>query len=136
MQQAAGAWGIELSELKRAKGGGCLGFQHGRVNREAVEEWLKNNPKVNDVKTPDAGKVEKEKDPIKQARLELLQLELEDKRGGRVSLKDVKAGWGVVIESQKQVLEKHLTKAQYNAVMRDMRQAISQNANRFCGITV
>jgi hypothetical protein len=60
LRAAAGAWQIPISVLKASKASGCPAFVNGRIHREPLMQWLRDNrPKVDEAEKLDIAKADR-----------------------------------------------------------------------------
>ena len=68
MRAAAAGMGVPLSEIRRAKAGGCIGFRSNRIYEAEVHSWLSANPLAQAVIDADP-KIAKTLEEVRKLRL-------------------------------------------------------------------
>ena len=129
MSSAAKILEIPISEIKRAKAGGCSGFRNGRIYRKDLLEWLEENPEaigsastINDV-VSDA-----EMESRKLAAITLkAELELDRARGKVIDRDLVASEWATHITQLFTILDKSLDAPLYTAICKEMKHYLSKS---------
>ena len=118
MASAAKMWQIDLSEVRRAKAGGCRAFRNGgKVYKNDLVPWLVANPrKPGDVEESDW------KTRKIRAQVEKLELDVAMSRDKVVAKSEILDEWGKLITDLFDILDKSLDRATYNIVSKELRR--------------
>lgn len=130
MSSASKILEIPISEIKRAKLGGCSGFRNGRIYRVDLLEWLKHNPLLTGVApTINSEATDAEMESRKLA-AQTLKAELElDRAKEKVIDRDlVRTEWTTHLTKIFEILDQSLDRGIYNSIAKEVKLYLGQYA--------
>ena len=118
---AASLWGIDKSELQRAKRNGCTAFRSSRVHREPLLAWFEANP------AGAAGEQESEeslkRDKLR-AQVAILRNKLDVENGTLVLRSVVSEEWGKLLADVFGIIDKNTDRTTYNAITKELKHRL------------
>lgn len=129
MSSASKILEIPISEIKRAKAGGCSGFRHGRIYRKDLLEWLEeNSEEIGSASTINDVVSDAEMESRKLAAITLkAELELDRARGKVIDRDLVASEWATHITQLFTILDKSLDAPLYTAIAKEMKHYLSKS---------
>ena len=111
MKAASTLWEIPMHIIKAAKAKGCPAFKQQRVYRDALIQWLKDNPEVMNGGDESAGESELKRRKL-LVQIQAIEYKLEKDKGEQVSISTVKEEWArglaIVFEEAKQLMDQEI----------------------------
>lgn len=123
MASASSMWGLDKSEIMRAKAGGCTAFFGGRIDRKPLLIWLSKNPAPLD--NAPAGGSKERKLRAEAERVEILVMQL---RGSLIERATVTDEWGRHLTAIFDILDKSLDRVAYNAIAKEVKGYLGKYA--------
>jgi hypothetical protein len=127
IKSASAVLGVPTALLRQAKAAGCPAFRGSRVYRKEWQEWVAKTPVVPQsdavLDTKEGWEIERLRKTCRK-----LDLEYEVAQGDLISKAEVKVIVQSAIAPICSTLERHLDKTAYNALCKDVRQALEKIA--------
>ncbi len=124
MRSAVAMWGVTAADIKRAKNGGCSAFRNGRIHRDELLPWLKNNPVDPTAALDEMGWKERRL----KAQVDKLEMEVAREKGKLVERHTVTEEWGKHLTFIFDTLDKSMDRHAYNAIVKEVRTYLGKYA--------
>jgi hypothetical protein len=124
IRSAVAMWGVTVADIKRAKTGGCTAFRNGRIHRDELLPWLKDNPVDLTAALDEMGWKERRL----KAQVDKLEMEVAKEKGKLVERHVVTEEWGKHLTFIFDTLDKSMDRHAYNAIVKEVRTYLGKYA--------
>jgi hypothetical protein len=124
MKAASAMYGVSVADIRRAKYGGCTAFRNGRIHRDELLPWLKDNPAKADEPLSEMGWKERRL----KAQVDKLEMEVAREKGKLVERHTVTEEWGKHLTFIFDTLDKSMDRHAYNAIVKEVRTYLGKYA--------